>query len=138
MQPFFSRYKNKFPQVGLAVVLGFVLLVENIAFMFFATQRLQQSSPLLSLYTLTICTILTIWVQYDARSLGISMGMDQSMYIFFGWPIMFPVYAFRSRGFRSGGLLLLSFLGIFVFTLIAAFAITIAINIGVAIFSAGQ
>jgi hypothetical protein len=66
------------------------------------------------------------------------MGMDQSMYIFFGWPIMFPVYLFRSRGFRSGGLLLLLFLGVAVFAVIAAFAITIAINIGIAIFSAGQ
>jgi hypothetical protein len=138
MQSSFSRCKSKFPQVGLAIVLGFVLLVENVAFMLSATQQLQQSSSLLPLYAISISTILTLWVHYDSRSFGISMGMDQAMYIFFGWPIVFPVYLFRSRGFRSGGLLLLSFLGIIVFAFIAAFVITIAINTGIAIFSAGS
>lgn len=138
MQSLFIRYKNKFPQIGLAIALGFVLLVENVAFMFFATQQIQQSNSSLLLYTISVSTILTLWVHYDSQSSGISLGMDQAMYIFFGWPIMFPVYAFRSRGFRRGGLLLLSFLGITVFAFVAAFVITIAINIGVAAFSAGQ
>ena len=138
MQPSSNLHKNKFPQVGLAIVLCFVLLVENVAFMLLSSQQLQQSSSLLSLYAISISTILTLWVYYDSRSSGISMGMDQSMYIFFVWPIMFPVYLFRSRGFRSGGLQLLSFLGIVVFAFIAALAITITINIGIAIFSTGQ
>ena len=138
MQSSSNLYKNKFPQVGLAIVLGFVLLVENVVLMLLGSQQLQQSSSALSLYAVSISTILTLWVYYDSRSLGISMGMDQSMYIFFGWIIMFPLYLFRSRGFRSGGLLLLSFLGIVVFAFIAALAITITINIGIAIFSTGQ
>ena len=138
MQSSSNLYKNKFPQVGLAIALGFVLLVENVAFMLLASQQLQQSSSLLFLYAISISTILTLWVHYDSRSSSISMGMDQSMYIFFVWPIMFPAYLLRSRGFRSGGLLLLSFLGIVVFAFIAALAITIAINIGIAIFSTGQ
>lgn len=138
MQSLLTRYKNKFPQVGLAIVFGIVLLVENVTFMFLASQKIQQSSSSFSLYAISISTILALWVHYDSRSLGISMGMDQAMYIFFGWPIMFPFYAFKSRGFRSGGLLLLSFLGIIVFTFIAAFVITIVINIGIAIFSTGQ
>src|SRR5512139_1556980 len=105
MQSLSSRNKNKFPQVGLAIILGFVLLVENVAFMLSATQQIQQSGSLLPLYAISISTILALWVHYDSRSLGISMGMDQAMYIFFGWPLMFPVYAFRSRGFRRGSLL---------------------------------
>src|SRR5512141_1980898 len=101
MQSLFIRYKNKFPQFGLAIVLGFVLLVENVAFMFLASQHIQQSSSSLLLYAISTSAILTLWVHYDSQSSGISMGMDQAMYIFFGWPIMFPVYAFRSRGFRQ-------------------------------------
>jgi len=138
MQSLFSRYKNKFPQIGLAILLSFVFLVENVAAMLLSTQQAQQSTASLYLYTLSISTILTLWVHYDSRSLDISLGMDQAMYMFFGWPIMFPVYAFRSRGFRSGGLLLLSFIGIIVLAFVAAFAITMAINIGIAIFSAGR
>src|SRR6266508_559971 len=138
MQSLLTSYKNTFPHVGFSIVFGVVLLVENVAFMFLASQKIQQSSSSFSLYAISISTILTLWVHYDSRSSGISMGMDQALYIFFGWRIMFTVYALRSLGFRSGGLLLLSFLGIIVFTFIAAFAITIAINIGIAIFSAGR
>lgn len=133
-----SRYKNKFPQFGLTITLGLVLLVEYVAFMFLASQKIQQSSSSFSLFAISISAILTLWVHRDSQSLGISMGMDQAIYIFFGWPIMFPFYAFKSRGFRSGGLLLLSFLGIIVSTFVAAFVITISINIGIAIFSIWQ
>jgi hypothetical protein len=61
--------------------------------------------------------------------------MDQTMYIFFGWPIMFPIYAFRSRGFQRGGLLLLAFLGIAIVAVLAAFGTTLVIITGMAIFS---
>ena len=138
MQSLSNRYKNKFPQVGLAIIFGLVILVENVAFMLSATQQIQQSGSLLPLYAISISTILALWVHHDSRSLGISMGMDQAMYIFLGWPIMFPVYAFRSRGFRRGGLLLLTFLGITILAFITAFVITVVINIGVTVFSARQ
>ena len=133
-----SHQQISFPQIILTIILGFVFFAENLALMLSSFRETQQSPFSPSLFAISISTILTFWVHHDSQSLGISMGMDQSMYIFFGWPIMFPVYAFRSRGFRSGGLLLLSFLGIIVFAFIAAFVITIAINIGIAIFSAGQ
>ena len=138
MQSLSNRYKNKFPQVGLAIIFGFVILVENVSFMLSATQQIQQSGAFLPLYAISISTILALWVHYDSRSLGISMGMDQAMYIFFGWPIMFPLYAFRSRGFRRGGLLLLTFLGITILAFMAAFAITVAVNMAVTVFSARQ
>lgn len=138
MQFLFTRYKDKFPQVGLAIVLGFVLLVEYVAFMFSATQQIQPSSSSIYLYSISISSILALWVHYDSRSSGFSLGMDQAMYIFFGWPITFPIYAFCSRGFRRGGLLLLAFLGITTLALIVAFVITIVMNIGIAIFSVGK
>lgn len=130
------NHSHQRTQIGLAILLGFVLLIENVAFFISASQQIQQSNSLLSLYTISISTILTFWVYYDSLSLNTSLGMDQAMYIFFGWPIMFPVYAFRSRGFRSGGLLLILFLGLAIFTFITAFFITWAINIGILIFSA--
>jgi hypothetical protein len=132
-----NHYRNKFPQIGLTLILGFVLLLENVVFMVLASQQIQQSSSVLSLYALSISTILTLWVQHDSRSLGTSLGLDQSMYIFFGWPVMFPAYLFRSRGFRSGGLVLLLFLGIMLLAFITALIITVAIILAIAIFSAG-
>lgn len=138
MQFLFTRYKDKFPQVGLAIVFGFVLLIENIAFMFLGTQQIQPSSSSIYLYSISISSILVLWVHYDSRSSGISLGIDQAMYIFLGWPITFPIYAFRSRGFRRGGLLLLAFLGITTLAFVVAFVITIIMNIGIAIFSVGK
>lgn len=137
MQSFMDRYRNRFPQIGLTLAFGFVLFVEDVVFMIFASQQIALSAALLYLYAFSICTILTLWVHYDSRSTGTSLGIDQGMYIFFGWPIMFPVYLFRSRGFRSGGLLLLLFWAIIVFAFMAAFVIALALNIGIAIFSTG-
>ena len=135
MQALFTRYKNKFPQVSLAIVFGLVLFTENLVIMFFSNQQIQLSSASIYLYSISISLILTLWVHYDSRLSGISLGMDQAMYIFFGWPMMFPVYAFKSRGFRRGILLLLAFLGIAVLAFIIASVIMIGMIIGVAIFS---
>ena len=138
MQSLSSRYKDKLPQIGLAILFGLVLLVENVASILYAARQIQQSATVLPLYAITTSTILTLWVHYDSRARNISMGIDQAMYIFFAWPLTFPYYAFRSRGFRSGSLLLLAFIGIFVITLIAAVVISIGINIVLPIFAAGQ
>ena len=138
MQSLSSRSKEKLPQIGLAILLAFVLLVENVASVLYAARHIQQSAALLPLYAITTSTILTLWVHYDSRARNISMGIDQAMYIFFAWPLTFPYYAFRSRGFRSASLLLLSFAGIFVITLIAALVISIGVNIVLSIFAGGQ
>ena len=138
MQSLSSRYKDKLPQIGLAVLFGVVLLVENVATILYAARQIQQSAAVLPLYAITTSTILALWVHYDSQSRNMSMGIDQAMYIFFAWPITFPYYAFRSRGFRSGSLLLLSFVGIFIFTFIAAIVISIAINVGLSLFAARQ
>jgi len=138
MQSWFIRYKNKLPQVGLAIIFGFVLLVENIVFMFFATQQIQPSDISQFLYSISIPSVLALWVHYDSRSSGVSLGMDQAMLMFFTWPITFPIYAFKSRGFRQGGLLLLLFLGITIFAFISALVITFALNFGITIFSLEQ
>jgi hypothetical protein len=129
MRTLLTRYQNKLPQIGLAILLSFVLFIEIVASVSSNMLEIQQSSSLFPLLAISISTILTFWVHYDSLSLGISLGLDQAMYIFFGWPLMFPIYAFRSRGFRSGSLLLLSFFGLFIFTLIAAFVTTIIIGI---------
>lgn len=136
MESLSARYRNKLPQVGLAIFLGLVLFVEIVAFTLSSMQRFQQSTIWSPLYAITISTILTLWVHYDSRSRNISWGIDQAMYIFFAWPITVPYYAFSSRGFRSGSLLLLSFIGVFILAIIAALIVLIGINVGVAVFSA--
>lgn len=138
MQSLSSRYKTKLPQVALAVLLGLVLLVENVVSMLSVVRHIQQSAVVLPLYAITLSTILALWVHYDSRAINMSMGIDQAMYVFFAWPITFPYYALRSRGFRSGSLLLLSFVGIFLLTLIAAVIISFGIGIGWAVLSAGK
>jgi hypothetical protein len=132
------RSKNKLPQVGLAILLGMVLFVEMVAVTLSSVQRRPQSAVFRPLVAVTVSTILTLWVHYDSRARNISLGIDQAMYIFFAWPITFPYYAFRSRGFRSGGLLLLMFMGIYILALVAAFVFSVGIGIVIAIFSAAS
>lgn len=133
MESLFIRYKSKLPQIGLAIALGFVIFMQIVVGIFFATQHTQQADAIRFLYAFSFSMILTLWVQYDSRLSGISMGYDQAFYMFFGWPILFPIYAFRSRGFRRGGLLLLLFLGVVVFAIISALIIGLVISVGIAV-----
>ena len=133
MQTLLTRYQNRLPQIGLAILLNIVLFIEIVATGFSSFLKIQQSASLFPLYAIFVSTALTFWVHYDSLSLGISMGLDQAMYIFFGWPLMFPVYVFKSRGFRSGSLLLLSFIGLYIFTIIAAVVTIFIIGIFIAL-----
>jgi hypothetical protein len=137
MQIHHSQRRIKFPQIVLFILLSFVLLIEYIVSILSATLYIQQSPYLFSLFAISTSTILMLWVHHDSISCNVSMGIDQAMYIFCIWPITLPLYLWKSRGFRSGSLLLLSFLGLFVFTFIAALIISMVINIGIAIFSVG-
>ena len=138
MESLSTRYRSKPPQLGLAILLGLVLFIEIISYTLSSVQQIQQSAVWFPLYAITISAILTLWVHYDSRSRNISLGIDQAMYIFFAWPITFPYYAFSSRGFRSGSLLLLLFIGVYILALIAAFVVSAGLSIVSAIFSAGQ
>jgi hypothetical protein len=138
MQSLCSSNKNKLPQVGLLIILGLVLFAGNVVSILYGVRHIQKSALISPLYAITTSTILTLWVHYDSRARNTSMGMDQAMYIFFAWPITFPYYAFKSRGLRSGGLLLLLFVGIYVITFITALVISVGITLGLSIFAAGQ
>lgn len=135
METLFTRYKSKLPQVGLAAALGFVIFIQIVTGVFFAAQQAQQSSLIRFLYTFSFSMLLTLWVQYDSRLSGISMGYDQAFYMFCGWPILFPIYVFRSRGFRRGGLLLLALLGAVVLAVIAGLIIGFIMSMGMAVAS---
>jgi hypothetical protein len=137
MQSLCNSNKDKLPQVGLLIILGLVLFAGNVVSILYGVRHIQKSALISPLYAITTSTILTLWVHYDSRARNTSMGMDQAMYIFFAWPITFPYYAFKSRGFRSGGLLLLMFVGIYVITFITALVISVGITLGLSIFAAG-
>jgi len=79
------------------------------------------------LYSFLIGGSLAFWVYKDSRTTGVSTGLDQAFFIFLAWPVTFPLYIFQSRGFRSGSLLLLIFLGLYIFSLIPGFLIGMAI-----------
>ena len=117
------------------VFLWFVLLIGNTLSVLASILQVEQSSLLL--FSFLIGGILAFWVYKDSRSTGGSMGLDQTFFIFFAWPITFPLYLFQSRGFRSGGLLLLIFLGLYILSLIPAFLIGLAIVFGRSILSMG-
>jgi hypothetical protein len=89
--------------------------------------KVEQSSMSFWLYSFLIGGSLAFWVYKDSRTTGVSTGLDQAFFIFLAWPVTFPLYIFQSRGFRSGSLLLLIFLGLYIFSLIPGFLIGMAI-----------
>ena len=74
----------------------------------------------------------TLWAHYDSFIADRPLGVDQGMLMLFAWPITFPYYAFRSRGLRSGGLLVFISLVIIFLALIAGWATGIAVMMGIA------
>jgi hypothetical protein len=128
--------RNKYRQIGWAVLLGSVLLVELFATMLAAILHIQQSPLISALLPISVSTILTLWVHDDSPTTGTALGLDQGMYIFFGWPITFPLHALRSRGFRSGGLLILALLGIIFIAAVTAVMATLLVGLVISISSA--
>jgi hypothetical protein len=104
---------------GLGIELGFSI----------------QPSPLFgALYAIAIGCVLAIWVHRDSRSGQGSYGLDQSMYIFFLWPITFPLYVFRAYGLRRGARIVSTFIGIYLLTFLWMFGLGFFLLIVRAIF----
>lgn len=131
------RPKFKFPQVGLTILVAFVLLIGNSASALHSALNVQISPLIQPLFSIAIASALTIWIHYDSRSTKVSMGLDQALYLFVAWPVTFPIYIFRSYGLRSGSLILLSFLGIYALTMILAMFLIVTVILGKFILSAG-
>ena len=125
-----SQTQIRFSQVGLTILLVIIFLIENSALAFYSALQIQQSPLLPLLFSFSISSLLAIWVHYDSHLTGYSMGLDQAIYLFYAWPITFPLYIYRTRGFRSGSFLLIILVGIYILTLIATFILVIIINMG--------
>lgn len=114
-------------QPEITALVWFIWLVGNTLGVLAAALQVEQSSMTVWLYSFLIGGSLGFWVYKDAQKTGVSTGLDQVFFIFLAWAVMFPLYVFQSRGFRSGSLLLLIFLGLFVLSLLPAFLIGMAI-----------
>jgi len=68
--------------------------------------------------------VLTLWVTADARKRGKQLFYDYDSFVFFGWPIMVPVYLFQTRGLRAF-LTLLCFSGIWLAAMVPSFVVSI-------------
>jgi hypothetical protein len=68
---------------------------------------------------IALALIVSSWVIADARKRQRHVFYDYDSLIFFAWPVVVPVYLFRTRGFRAL-LTLLCFAGIWLVALLAA------------------
>jgi hypothetical protein len=125
-----SQSRIGLPQVGIAILLGVVLLIANIAGALYSVLHIQQSPFFLLLSSFLIGGTLAFWAHIDSQSTDVSMGLDQALYIFLAWPITFPLYIIMTRGFRKGSLLLIFFIGLYILTLIPAILVMIVVTTG--------
>jgi hypothetical protein len=63
--------------------------------------------------------IIASWVIADARTRRRPLCYDYGSFVFFAWPIVVPVYLFRTRGLRAF-LTLLCFAGVWVMAMLFA------------------
>ena len=68
--------------------------------------------------------ILASWVIADAQKRQRRVCYDHDSFVFFAWPIVVPVYLFRTRGVRAF-LTLLCFAGIWLVAMLAALGVFI-------------
>lgn len=66
--------------------------------------------------------ILASWVTADAQKRQLKLCHDFDSFVFFAWPIVLPVYLFRTRGVRAF-LTLLCFAGIWLVAMLAAMVV---------------
>jgi hypothetical protein len=69
--------------------------------------------------------VIATWVVRDAHKRGRQLCYDYGMFLFFGWPVVAPVYLFQTRGVRAF-LTLLWFIGIW-------FLVALSIGVVVAV-----
>jgi hypothetical protein len=70
----------------------------------------------------TFSFILAWWVIADARKRRRELWYDFGTFVFFAWPVVVPIYLFKTRGMR-GFLTLLCFAGLVLFTVGLAFVL---------------
>ena len=124
-------------QPGIMALVWFIWFLGNTLGVLSAALQVEQSAMTVWLYSFLIGGSLGFWVYKDVQKTGVSTGLDQVFFIFLAWPVTFPLYAFQSRGFRSGSLLLLIFLGLYVLSLIPAIVMGMAIVFARSVLSPG-
>ena len=73
---------------------------------------------------LALSLILASWVIADARKRQRQLCYDYDSFVFFAWPVVVPVYLFRTRGLRAF-LTLLCFAGIWLVAMLVALVVFI-------------
>ena len=74
--------------------------------------RLPTNAELVSSFALPF--LVTFWVTTDARIRHRDLCYDFDTFVFFGWPVLVPVYLFQTRGIRAF-FTLLFFAGLWIF-----------------------
>jgi len=69
-----------------------------------------------------LALIMAAWVSADAQKQQRRLCYDYDSFVFFAWPIVVPIYLFRTRGVRAF-LTLLCFAGIWLVAMLAAIVV---------------
>jgi hypothetical protein len=56
-------------------------------------------------WQILLSTSIALWILADARQRGRPMPYDADSFLYFGWPVLAPVYFFKTRGWRAFAIL---------------------------------
>jgi hypothetical protein len=117
-------------QLWAIVLLVVILIVGFYSQVFRFAFGIPENENIFLVYWFAFSACLSAWVYADMRFRGISIYFDQGFLIYLAWPITFPYYLFKSRGFRNGCFTLLVFIGFYLFIFISAIFIGAITGIG--------
>jgi len=118
-----NRFQGNFTPT---LALGLYVLAVNVAMTWSANRALSPAADYVSRIALSL--IMAAWVHADARKFKERHCYDFDSFVFFAWPVVVPVYLFRTRGMRAF-LTLLCFAGIWLAAWIAAAVIILIRNL---------
>lgn len=102
--------------IGTAVFCSITAAVYTLA-------EIAPSPAVIAFLTFAPLLAVILWLQKDAQRTGVGAVQDWGMFVWFGWPVVIPWYAFKSRG-RSGWRLLLGLFALMGSAYLTAFVVS--------------
>jgi hypothetical protein len=106
---------------ALRMIVVMTAMTQTIIGLYIGLEREPSRGITLLAYSFLFC-LGAYWLEKDSRRYKMAWIYDSGLFLTFAWPIIMPVYLFKTRGIRAI-LIILVFLGIYIGALVIGTAI---------------
>ncbi len=102
------------PNARATLLLAAFLVVTGLANGLYAARGIEPSPITIWLYVIGLVHILWYWIHSDCQRLGINEPLDLGFFLMAGWPVAYPYYLVKTRGWGRGLLMVAGMIGLIV------------------------